>query len=209
VRPAVGERRSEHADVRRRGSPEATGTEAAKAVGCAICSNGNNLPPGCDRNPERVEQMFSRFASQVGGELRIGRRCHEFAEVLAKALVRVAVAAHIRRVVHCDAPTKAEGRSPGLPTFGPRILTHLGIRMVRPGETVDMGSDVGRNRDRVADQESQTSSSTRSQFSPMILRTFCSDHPARCIAAVRLGNSPMRWTPLGFEISSNRVSLRA
>ena len=47
----------------------------------------------------------------------------------------------------------------------------------------------------------QASARTRSQFSPIIFRIFGSSQPARSIAAVMFGKSPMVRMPSGFTIS--------
>ena len=54
-----------------------------------------------------------------------------------------------------------------------------------------------------------TRDSSPSQFSPMTLWILVSGQPARAIAAVRLGSSPMVRTPSGLTTSPNSASCRA
>ena len=54
----------------------------------------------------------------------------------------------------------------------------------------------------------QTPASRRNQFTPITLRIFASVQPARSIAAVRLGKSPIVRIPAGFTTSPSGPVIR-
>ena len=60
----------------------------------------------------------------------------------------------------------------------------------------------------MANQTFQTSPNTRTQFSPMIFLMRVSLQPARSIAAVRFGNSPIVRMPSGFTTLPKFVNWR-
>ena len=95
-----------------------------------------------------------------------------------------------------------------LAAFGLTVRTALGVI---GAPTHEFGKEVNAKAPGGGDHSPHTSRKSLSQFSPMMRRIFCSDHPAFCMARVEIwelaDSTDPSWVLNGFEMHElTRVS---